>query len=119
MSRVELALRIIGFRRLRSRVVKWRIRPLTLTAPQLIRCIDKISTFIPKSACLGRAIALQALLHQQGKLTALVVGVAKDDNGKVVAHAWLTYNGEAIYGIERGKSIVYSPIMTSEIGDKS
>ena len=117
LFRIETGLRSIGFQRLRPLAITWHTRPVKLSVKQLVRCINTASTFIPKSACLGRAIALQTLLYRQGRHTTLVVGVAKDANGKVLAHAWLTYQGISFYGIEPGQSVVYSPIMSSDIGD--
>ena len=119
LYRVETGLRSMGFQRLRPLVITWHTRPVKLSIRQIVRCINIASNFIPKSACLGRAIALQTLLYRQGRLTTLVVGVAKDADGKVLAHAWLTHQGISFYGIEPEQSVVYSPIMTSEIGDKA
>ena len=44
--------------------------------------------------CLPRALALQALLRQAGVASELRIGVAKNPQGSLVAHAWVDCDGE-------------------------
>ena len=49
---------------------------------------------LPGTRCLPRALALQALLRQAGVESELRIGVAKDRQGGLVAHAWVDRAGE-------------------------
>lgn len=53
---------------------------------EVIRIADKTPW---ESKCLVRALTARYLLHRKGIKTTLYLGVGKDDNGKMVAHAWL------------------------------
>jgi hypothetical protein len=52
------------------------------------------NSFVP-STCLERSIAIWWLLARQGIATQLRIGVRKDQ-GKLAAHAWVEYQGNAI-----------------------
>ena len=50
--------------------------------------------------CLTRAMAAQVLLGRLGEPTNLCLGVAKDEQGQLRAHAWLESGDEIIIGDE-------------------
>lgn len=48
--------------------------------------------------CLAQALAVQAVLGRKGIETDLRIGVAKGNDGKLRAHAWVDYKGRTIVG---------------------
>ena len=116
LLKIELGLRLVGYQRLRNTVLKLKPVPVSFPFSYTVHIVDRISRYIPKSACLGRSIAIQTILYHQGKPSSLVIGVAKDKAGKVIAHAWLTYQGEPIYGFDSAQSVSYSPIKIYHVG---
>lgn len=55
-------------------------------AKEVIRVSDKTPW---ESKCLVRALTTQDLLHRKGIESTLYLGVGKDDNGAMIAHAWI------------------------------
>lgn len=55
-------------------------------AREVVRIADKTPW---ESKCLVRALTTQKLVHRKGIETTLYLGVGKDDNGKMIAHAWI------------------------------
>jgi hypothetical protein len=57
--------------------------------------VDWATARVPRSTCLTRALAAGILLRFAGLPYRLVIGVAKQANGPLAAHAWVT-SGENI-----------------------
>lgn len=55
-------------------------------AREVVRIADKTPW---ESKCLVRALTTQRLVHRKGIETTLYLGVGKDENGKMIAHAWI------------------------------
>ena len=59
-------------------------------AYRVSREVDRIADKTPwESKCLVRALTARFLLHRKDIFTTLYLGVGKDENGVMVAHAWL------------------------------
>jgi hypothetical protein len=57
------------------------------------------SRYVPGTRhCLTQALTAQVLLAHQGRSSQLRLGVAKDEEGQLKAHAWLESDGVAIFG---------------------
>ncbi|MBU1139564.1 MAG: lasso peptide biosynthesis B2 protein, partial [Proteobacteria bacterium] len=56
------------------------------------------SHFIPGSTCLSNALAGQILFSSYGHKTRLHIGVARDQENTLEAHAWLSLEGATIVG---------------------
>jgi hypothetical protein len=50
--------------------------------------------------CLTRAMVLEILLRRRGYPAEIKIGVARDDSGKLIAHAWLHCEGLVLIGGE-------------------
>ena len=53
---------------------------------------------VPGASCLTQALAAQFLLARAGHASNIHIGVAKDDAGHVIAHAWLVCDGRVVVG---------------------
>jgi hypothetical protein len=49
-------------------------------------------------SCLVQALAARTLLSRYGQPSRLRIGVAKDEDGKLLAHAWVESGGSVIIG---------------------
>lgn len=59
-------------------------------AVRVSRVVNRIADKTPwESKCLVRALAAQRILKRRNVSTTLYLGVGKDDNMKMIAHAWL------------------------------
>jgi hypothetical protein len=68
------------------------------SAQQIARAIRIASSCIPKATCLPRALAAQLLLIQNGHPAELLIGVAKNENRKLEAHAWVSIGSDIVIG---------------------
>lgn len=68
-----------------ARDIGWAIELLTVRGPL-------------RTACLGQALAAQALLRRRRIPSVLTVGLARDADGKLCAHAWLRVGDHTIVG---------------------
>lgn len=76
---------------------------LNLTALYKVsRTIKRTSTYLPfKNKCLVDAIVAKKLLKKLGCESTLYLGVGRDDERKIIAHAWLDCYGTIVTG-EKG-----------------
>jgi hypothetical protein len=102
---MRLGLLILPFRVL----LKWvehlsqRSRVVTnlpvLTLGDLIWAVNCSSRYMPGGAkCLARALTTKVIMHHQGYVPELKIGVAKSNQGGLEAHAWVEYEGCIVIG---------------------
>jgi hypothetical protein len=60
--------------------------------------VQAVAARVPRASCLTQALAATLLLARHGQSATLRVGVAKNDDGTLRAHAWLESHGRAILG---------------------
>jgi Transglutaminase-like superfamily len=65
---------------------------------ELIWAVDTASRYIPRCACLARALTAQVLLRWYGQKGDLRIGVVKGEGGTLEAHAWLESEGRILIG---------------------
>ena len=65
---------------------------------KVVWAVTVASRYIPGVKCLARALATQVLLTQRGYVSDLRIGVAKDGQGQVEAHAWVESQGRIVIG---------------------
>lgn len=67
----------------------------------LAEWVDRIQRRLPgpwKSTCLSRSLVLHYLLHRAGRPAELRIGVRRESDRRLVAHAWLVRDGQPILG---------------------
>ena len=69
-----------------------------LPVADMVRLLASACRFVPFSTCLSRAIAGNRLLRSYGVWPTLHIGVAKENEGELEAHAWLSLEGNIILG---------------------
>lgn len=105
ISAIRLALRLLPFRVVRRLLVRSTITANDLAKPdraavaQIAWAVAAAGRHMPWAAtCLTRAMAAQMLLGRIGEPTHLHLGVAKDEQGRLKAHAWLESDGTIVIG---------------------
>ena len=68
----------------------------TVDDAALAEWVDRVLTRLPppwRRTCLKRALVLHYLLHRAGRPATLVIGVRRDEQDALAAHAWLAHAG--------------------------
>ena len=104
---VRIALWVLPFKVLRrilrkiSRHPPRRIQSTPHPVERVAWAIMTASRYVPGARhCLTRALAVETLLSRRGYRTQLHVGVARDDDKGIIAHAWVDTGGKVIMGGE-------------------
>ena len=114
---IRLGLWILPFRTLQKTLERLYHSPGTSHEPSLSPekfswAVVVVSPYVPSATCLAQALTLQALLSQEGIHSDLGIGVARDDETGITAHAWLEIDGAVIIGgQERDR---YTQLMRNE-----
>ena len=105
LALTRLALFTIPFQRLlhlsggRSSSSSGRRRVEAATVQQIRRAVVRASRYVPGARhCLTQALVVRLLLARRGQSAQLRIGVAKDSDGRLIAHAWVECDGSAIFG---------------------
>lgn len=101
---IRLGLWLLPFQTLRRLVVK--MTQTTSVQKQDQVCVNKVvwavrivSRYMPgKIKCLARALTTQVLLGRHGYQSQIRIGVAKNQQGQLEAHAWVESQGRIIIG---------------------
>ena|SRR5690348_15213280 len=70
----------------------------TCTADHIVWAIHAAARIVPGSTCLIRSLAAHALLNRFGYKPVLTIGVAKNNWGRLEAHAWVSCEGQLLIG---------------------
>jgi hypothetical protein len=111
---VGLMLRFIPFKDIFSFVHGHKTRKIrrAVSSERITWMVEKISRQLPFIKCLGKALVSQAMLTRRGFSSQLMIGVAKDNNGKLEAHAWVEKQGQVIVGnlddLSRFEPLIFS-----------
>src|SRR3989442_1559102 len=75
-------------------------RPLgQLPGERVAWAIERVSRVVPGTrSCLAQALAAQVLLARRGQEACVRIGVARDADGPLHAHAWVESEGRIVVG---------------------
>jgi len=119
-----LNLRLIPFQRLRRRLSPRRTIPgnapdrttaLVGRSPscspdQICRAVLAACRHLPgASTCLVEALSMKALLEREGYPASLRLGVARDERGNLLAHAWVESRGKTVTSVQGSSAQGTSP----------
>ncbi|MDQ1260873.1 MAG: hypothetical protein QG575_54 [Euryarchaeota archaeon] len=76
-----------------------------LPVTTIIWSVRAMCRYVPQATCLTQALAGKMLLATFGHESCLRIGVARDQEGKFLAHAWLEDHGRTILGESESKFI--------------
>jgi hypothetical protein len=113
---VRMGLWLLPFPILQKLVIRLAAKPAEdrakiVSADDLAWAIATASRFVPKATCLTQAMAAKILFGIYGYGSLLKIGVARGDDGRMRAHAWLESQGRAVVG---GPKCEYTPLLSME-----
>lgn len=68
------------------------------TAERIVWAVEAAARRVPRTTCLVRALAAQALLARRGYTSQLRLGVTRGSNEAFEAHAWIEQDGRVLLG---------------------
>jgi len=68
------------------------------SAPEVAWAVGLAERRLPVGNCLSRALAAQVLLARSGHQADIRIGVAREDDGRFLAHAWVESGGDVLVG---------------------
>ncbi len=102
---VGAALRLVSFKKLLqlteefSHTTSQRQNPLPPSSERITWAIAAVSRRIPLlSRCLTQAVAAKILLARCGHPALMRIGVSRNENGRLEAHAWVESQGVVVMG---------------------
>ena len=98
VSFVRSGLWILPFDFVRRVVLRPRKQEGKDPAVKLIWAVRTVSPYLPRASCLTQALAAQALLAVSGYPSRIEVGVAKEAERSLAAHAWLVFEEQVVLG---------------------
>ncbi|MCP3919687.1 MAG: lasso peptide biosynthesis B2 protein [bacterium] len=107
VTRIHVSLLVRKFDRTRSWLASKRAPAAAQASPteeeiaRIAWAVSAASSFVPGARCLSQALASQVLLGRAGLAASLRLGIGRDDEGVVEAHAWLEHEGRVVYGEPR------------------
>ena len=112
---VRLGLWLLPFRVVHRLVRDRRVSGRTaVSAERIVWAVTAAASRVPRATCLTQALAASVLLPRYGHDATLRVGVAKGEDGRLRAHAWLESGGTTILGEpEPGAFQVLPPVALS------
>ncbi|PZD71689.1 hypothetical protein C1752_04997 [Acaryochloris thomasi RCC1774] len=105
---VRLGLWQLPFKRLQQFLYKISHSPQALPVSsigcgsihKIVWAVDVSSHLMPGHVkCLARALTTQVLMSRRGYMPDLRIGVAKDQNNCLEAHAWIELEGSVVIGL--------------------
>jgi hypothetical protein len=108
----RVALWVLPFnvaRRMLSRPARRSAAPFA-TTERIGWAISVAKRFVPSGNCLPQALAAESLLRRSGHPVELRIGVAKTDQGRLEAHAWVESGGRLVVGDLTQGLDTYTPL---------
>jgi len=97
----RLALWLLPFRQVAALAEHDRTRlpePGACHPDRIAWAIRAVSRYVPKATCLVQALTAKVLLENSGFPTLLHIGVARSEQDRFEAHAWVETQGKVITG---------------------
>jgi capsid protein len=97
---VRLCLTVLSYKRMRAWLPAPPAREVAAAA-ELKRVawgVRNAARLVPGASCLTQALSGQFILARRGRSSQVRIGVARDDQGRFVAHAWLVSEDRIVLG---------------------
>lgn len=112
---VRLGLWLTRYQRLRAALV----RPCPpdpqpgrrVTVARIAHAVERIARLVPDASCLTQTISCQAILSWKGIPSTITMGLKKDGEGALKAHAWLSWNGQVVLEGNEGTLLDFTKIL--------
>ncbi|AEI92625.1 lasso peptide biosynthesis B2 protein [Roseobacter litoralis] len=81
------------------------------TVARVTHAVSQISRFIPDASCLTQTISCQAILSWKGIPSTITMGLKKEDETTLKAHAWLSWNAQVVLEGNEGTVLDFNKIL--------
>jgi hypothetical protein len=105
---VRIGMRATPVQILRARLRRWPLGAAAAGPERIAWAVRTAARYLPGSACLAQALAVEALMERCGHASNLRIGVARTEAGKFEAHAWVESGGTVVIG--GGELDRYTPL---------
>lgn len=120
---IRLGLAVLPFRTLRrllagrgERAAGWR-RTDRVSPDRIAWAVMAAGRYAPgRATCLVEALAVEALLARRGYPARLRVGVAREEDGRLQAHAWVESGGRVVIGGSETALERYTSLLAMDAG---
>lgn len=82
-----------------------------VTVARVTHAVAQISQFIPDASCLTQTISCQAILSWKGIPSTITVGLRKEGESTLKAHAWLMWNAQVVLEGNEGTVLDFNKIL--------
>lgn len=98
LAAVRMALSFSSYRAIEKRIAKPRTPKPGVGPGRIAWAVRNMAPVVPGATCLTQALTAQHLMAKAGFASKIRIGVAKDEAGKVTAHAWLVHEDKVVIG---------------------
>jgi hypothetical protein len=98
LGAIRLGLWLLPFKTLRKLLARTTRGTGQVPIDRVAWAMTAASRYVPAATCLSQALATQALLRQRGYEACLRIGVVKNQDGQLQAHAWAESGGVIVIG---------------------
>lgn len=98
LGAVRLGLWLLPFKTLRRLLARTTQVTNQVSVEKVTWAVKVASRYVPMTTCLTRALSTQMLLGQCGHPASLRIGVARSEEGRLQAHAWVESEGRIVLG---------------------
>lgn len=99
---VKLGLSLLSFKKILDLLEKSRNNSKALynklSLEQIAWAVEVSGRYAPKATCLSKALTAQYLFRKNGYCSSVHIGVEKNSNGDLEAHAWIEIDGHIVIG---------------------
>lgn len=109
-----ILLRVLPFEFIRRLILLTKPRKVrgVFAFNSIERAVQAAGRRVPGARCLERSLVAQHLLLRAGYPAQLMLGVAKDENESLHAHAWVECEGAVVFDSDRS-SAAFHPLSNS------
>jgi len=120
LAGIRIGLWVLPFRSVRGAVRRLGNRPRSRSdsgppVERIVWAVGAADRLVPRTTCLVRALAAQALLERRGYASQLRFGVAGGAGRAFEAHAWLERDGRVLIGGPVQERYVPMPALDSHL----
>lgn len=110
LGTIRVALWLLPFRVVHRRLARTQPSSARFSIEQIGWAVAVASVYLPFATCLPQALAAQVLLRRNNHAADLKIGVARDERGRLEAHAWVESAGRIVIGGSAGSVARYTPL---------
>ncbi|MBV9790605.1 MAG: lasso peptide biosynthesis B2 protein [Chloroflexi bacterium] len=110
LATIRVALWLLPFRVVHRRLARAQASSPRCSIERIGWAVAIAGVYVPFATCLPQALTALALLRRNGHAADLRIGVARDERGRLQAHAWVESGGQIVIGGSASSVARYTPL---------